>query len=52
MTFEVPSRFLSAFIKMAYACQHINTTAERVAAMLDDRVCSNVPIDSARLIVN
>jgi hypothetical protein len=33
MTFEVPSRFLSAFIKMADACRHIDTTAEHVAAM-------------------
>jgi hypothetical protein len=35
MTFEVPSRYLSAFIKMADACRHIDTTAEHVAAMLD-----------------
>ena len=35
MTFEVPSRFLSAFIKMADASRHIDTTAEHVAAMLN-----------------
>jgi hypothetical protein len=35
MTFEVPSRYLSAFIKMADACRHIDTTAEHVAAMLN-----------------
>ena len=27
-------RYLSAFIKMADACRHIDTTAEHVAAML------------------
>jgi hypothetical protein len=35
ITFEVPSRYLSAFIKMADACRHIDTTAEHVAAMLN-----------------
>ena len=35
MTFEVPGRFLSAFIKMADACGHIETTAEHLAAMLN-----------------
>jgi hypothetical protein len=48
MTFEVPSRFLSAFIKMADACRHIDTTAARrrrvraetgcVAAVLQEQV--------------
>ncbi len=36
MTFEVPGRFLSAFIKMADACRHTEPTAEQVAALLDD----------------
>jgi len=36
MTFEVPGRFLSTFIKMADACRHTDTTAEQVAALLDD----------------
>jgi hypothetical protein len=35
MTFEVPSRYLSAFIKMADACRHTDTTAEHVAAMIN-----------------
>jgi hypothetical protein len=35
MTFELPSRYLSAFIKMADACRHIDTTGEHVAAMLN-----------------
>jgi hypothetical protein len=35
MTFEVPSRYLSAFIKMADACRDIDTTTEHVAAMLN-----------------
>jgi hypothetical protein len=39
MTFEVPSRFLSAFIKMADASRHIDTTAEHVAAMLNSPTC-------------
>ena len=34
ITFEVPSRYLSAFIKMADACRHIDTTAEHVGALL------------------
>jgi hypothetical protein len=34
MTFEVPGRFLSAFIKMADACRQIDTTAEQLAALL------------------
>ena len=34
MTVEVPSRYLWAFIKMADACRHIDTTAEHIAAML------------------
>jgi len=37
MTFELPSRYLSAFIKMADACRHIDTTGEHVAAMLNRR---------------
>jgi hypothetical protein len=36
MTFEVPGRFLSEFIKMADAWRHTDTTAEQVAALLDD----------------
>jgi hypothetical protein len=41
MTFEVPSRYLSVFIKMADASPHIDTTAEHVTAMLN---CPHVDV--------
>jgi hypothetical protein len=39
MTFEVHSRFLSAFIKMADACRHIDTTAARRRRVRAETCC-------------